>query len=98
MASIERGGRSEFGGIHLGDEITARINYGMEGGTLLPPEKGRVVYIHPEGRFFTAEFTFAKGSFRESFAITGRITSPMWGQEPAENGRQGPKARWLNTI
>ena len=98
MASIERGGRSEFGGIHLGDEITARINYGMEGGTLLPAEKGRVVYIHPEGRFFTAEFTFARGSFRESFAITGRISSPVWGQEPAENGRQGPKARWLKTI
>ena len=78
MASIERGGLTEFGGIRLGDEITAKVNYGMEGGTLLPPEKGRVVYIHPEGRFFTAEFRFERGSFRESFAITGRITSPMW--------------------
>lgn len=98
MASIERGGRTEFGGIRLGDEITARVNYGMEGGTLLPPIPGRVVYIHPEGRFFTAEFTFARGSFRESFAITGRISSPVWGEEPVENGRQGPKARWLNSI
>lgn len=85
-------------GIHLGDEITARINYGMEGGTLLPPEKGRVVYIHPEGRFFTAEFTFAKGSFRESFILDRKISDGRWGQEPAENGRQGPKARWLNSI
>lgn len=91
-------GRSEFAGIHLGDEITAKVNYGMEGGTLLPPEKGRVVYIHPEGRFFTAEFRFERGSFRESFAITGRITSPMWGQEPLENGRQAGRARWLKSI
>lgn len=36
---------------------------------MLPPEKGRVVYIHPEGRFFTLRFDFPKGSFRESFPI-----------------------------
>lgn len=85
-------------GIHLGDEITAKVNYGMEGGTLLPPEKGRVVYIHPEGRFFTAEFRFERGSFRESFILDRKISDRRWGEEPVENGRQGPKARWLKTI
>ena len=51
--------------VKVGDRVKRHVYYGMEGGTLLPPEKGRVVYIHPEGRFFTAEFTFAKGSFRD---------------------------------
>lgn len=62
-------GRIEYAGIRLGAEILAPIEYGMEGGTRLPPERGRVVYIHPEGRFYTLEFTFERGSFRESFLL-----------------------------
>ena len=28
---------------------------------------GTVVYIHPKGRYYTLEFTFPDGTFRESF-------------------------------
>lgn len=60
---------AEYAGIRLGAEILAPIEYGMEGGTRLPSERGRVVYIHPEGRFYTLEFTFGRGSFRESYLL-----------------------------
>ena len=53
--------------VSVGDRVRARINYGMEGGGLLPAEEGTVVYVHPEGRFYTVEFTFPKGRFRESY-------------------------------
>ncbi len=59
--------------VKLGDRIKARITYGMEGGTMLPREEGTVVYIHPEGRFYTLEFTFPgpRGvrKFRESYHL-----------------------------
>lgn len=59
--------------IKLGDRIKARINYGMEGGGLLPKEEGIVVYVHPKGRFFTLEFTFpgpeGPQRFRESYIM-----------------------------
>lgn len=31
------------------------------------PMKGRVVYVHPEGRFATLEFQGVNGKLRESF-------------------------------
>lgn len=33
--------------------------------------RGRVVYVHPLGRFHTVEFTLPGGTFRESFRGTG---------------------------
>lgn len=59
----------ELYNVRLGDEILARAEYGMSGGTMLPRQRGRVVYIHPEGRFYTLEFIFARGSFRESYLL-----------------------------
>lgn len=53
--------------MQVGDRIKAKIYYGAEGGGLLPPEWGTVVYIHPEGRFYTLEFNFPRGRFRESY-------------------------------
>ena len=44
--------------VKVGDRVRRKIEYGMEGGTLLPAEDGVVVYVHPEGRFYTVEFTF----------------------------------------
>lgn len=44
--------------IKVGDRVRRHIEYGMEGGGLLPEEEGVVVYVHPEGRFYTVEFTF----------------------------------------
>lgn len=42
----------------VGDRVKQKINYGGEGGSLLPAQEGTVVYVHPEGRFYTLEFTF----------------------------------------
>lgn len=44
--------------VKVGDKVRRRIEYGMEGGTMLPTEEGVVVYVHPEGRFYSVEFTF----------------------------------------
>lgn len=60
---------AEVAGIRLGAEILAPIEYGLEGGPRLPPERGRVVYIHPDGRFYTLEFSFERGRFRESYLL-----------------------------
>ena len=84
--------------LHLGDILTAKICYGMEGGTLLPAEQGRVVYIHPQGRFFTLEFTFPKGTFRESYPLKNRIQAPMWGAEPVYNWINESHRRYTTTF
>lgn len=34
--------------------------------------KGKVVYINRKHRYFTAEFTFPGGKFRESFKFDGK--------------------------
>lgn len=91
-------GLTEYGEIHLGDRIKARINYGLEGGTFLPPETGTVVYIHPEGRFYTLRFDFERGSFRECYPIRNRIEAPMPGAEPRLSNLAGPRSRWLKTM
>lgn len=44
--------------IKVGDRLSRRIEYGMEGGSMLPQQIGTVVYVHPEGRFYTVEFEF----------------------------------------
>ena len=60
----------------VGDKVKRRISYGMNGGTILPPEIGEVVYVHPEGRFYTVKFTFPSRwgtrSFRESYISEDR--------------------------
>ena len=57
----------------IGDRVKCRICYGMEGGGLLPMEEGTVVYVHPEGRFYTVEFTFdgpyGVRKFREAYPL-----------------------------
>lgn len=73
----------------IGDKVRRKINYGAEYGRELPPEEGVVVYIHPERRYYTVEFTFQKGStvrkFRESYPMKNRITQPRFESE----GKQG---------
>lgn len=67
----------------VGDTVKRRIEYGMNGGTLLPPETGTVVYVHPEERFYVVEFTFPSRwgvrRFRESYLIerTGTNQVPL---------------------
>lgn len=42
----------------VGDKVRRKIEFGPEGGGLLPEIEGTVVYVHPLGRFFTLEFEF----------------------------------------
>ena len=39
--------------------------------TPLPKFTGRVVWVHPEGRFYLAEFQFPGGIIRECFQEVG---------------------------
>ena len=60
----------------VGDKVRRRISYGGNGGTILPPETGTVVYVHPEGRFYRVEYTFegrwGVRKFRESYICEDR--------------------------
>ena len=47
--------------MQIGDTVTERVK------CLDSIEKGKVVYIHPENRYYTVEFKGLFGSFRESF-------------------------------
>ena len=45
----------------------------------VPPQEARVVYIHPQRRFYSVEFTFTRGgvtrSFRQAYPLRNRITA-----------------------
>lgn len=61
----------------VGDKVRRRISYGGNGGTILPPETGTVVYVHPEGRFYRVEYAFEGRDgrvrkFCESYITEGR--------------------------
>ena len=56
----------------LGDKISkviehVEIDKRERGFRKMKSAIGEVVYIHPKGRFFTVEFTFAGGKYRESY-------------------------------
>lgn len=60
----------------LGDKIKKKVRWvevqeGPRGRTTMKQHgeaTGTVVYIHPKGRYYTLEFTFSGGTFRESFS------------------------------
>lgn len=45
---------------------------------------GTVIYIHPQGRFYTAEFELAMGKVRESYRF-----APQETPEPERRRRRG---------
>lgn len=60
--------------IHIGDIVIRRPNIfafkeDKDGGA---PMQGKVVYIHPRGRFHVVEFGVGSEAVRESFAGSGR--------------------------
>lgn len=68
----------------LGDKVTERVGYNPFGLSVVQDVlmTGEVVYIHPQGRYYTAEFTCENGKrFRESFQMEGDA-----------NGRAGSQA------
>jgi len=81
-------------GIALGDRITAMVEFGMAHGPM--PMTGTVVYIHPEGRYFSLEFETDKGRFRQAYVLHGRIASGLWDAEPETNMYHSPPAAYLS--
>ena len=67
----------------------------MSGGKGIPPQQGRVVYIHPKRRFYTVEFAYSlhgvTRSFRQSFPLRGRIISGGADDAPPEHFDDRPK-------
>lgn len=59
--------------MNLGDKVKKRCQWTEIEGANPKMKKheiavGTVVYIHPRGRFYTLEFVFPRGTFRESFS------------------------------
>ncbi len=58
----------------VGDTVRKSISVSTTSGTTgdrtleeTVVREGKVVYVHPKGRFYTAEFTFRDGTIRESY-------------------------------
>lgn len=60
----------------VGDKVKRKIYYGAEGGSMLPPMEGRVVYVHPGRLYYTVEFVFEGRSgpqtLRESYPLKSK--------------------------
>ena len=64
----------------VGDIVWKRPEFGAaKGQQSVPPQETRVVYIHPQRRFYSFEFTFTRGgvtrSFRQAYPLRNRITA-----------------------
>ena len=64
----------------VGDIVWKRPEFGAaKGQQSVPPLEARVVYIHPQRRFYSVEFTFVRGgvtrSFRQAYPLRNRITA-----------------------
>lgn len=70
--------------VKVGDRVERRVSYG-QGFTETDPQPGTVVYVHPEGRWYTVEFTYWRDgklrTFRESYPQKSKPTSPPWEAE-----------------
>lgn len=60
----------------IGDKVKRKISYGAEGGSLLEPMEGTVVYVHPAQLYYTVEFEFRNRSgvqkLRESYPLKNK--------------------------
>lgn len=64
----------------IGDIVWKKPEFGAaKGQQSVPPQEARVVYIHPQRRFYSIEFTFTRGgvtrSFRQAYPLRNRITA-----------------------
>lgn len=66
---------------HVGDAVTAKVEFGLDGGSRLPPQPGRVIYVHPAGRYITVEFSYPYGTFRQSYMLRGRLPGMLGDEE-----------------
>ena len=65
--------------MNIGETVYKKCEFGMAGGQNVPPLPGRIVYIHPDRRFYSVEFIFpwngGERRFRESYPLRNRITA-----------------------
>lgn len=71
----------------VGDIVWKRPEFGAaKGQQSVPPQEARVVYIHPQRRFYSVEFTFTRGgvtrSFRQAYPLRNRITASTGDVKP----------------
>ena len=59
----------------VGSTVTCLTSYGVENSDPGRLMTGRVIYIHPRGRFYTVEFTVGERTFRENY-FTGALQGP----------------------
>lgn len=64
----------------VGDIVWKKPEFGMaKGQQSVPVQEGRVVYIHPQRRFYSVEFAFTRGgvtrTFRQAYPLRNRITA-----------------------
>lgn len=72
--------------VKIGDVITRELSFGDMKGEKIRMT-GRVVYVHPEERYYTAEFEFPRGrTICESFPLRNRIVLDEGHEKP------GPKS------
>ena len=55
--------------VKVGDIVHERLMFDKGKSTV--PYKGTVIYVHPEGRFYRAEFELPGGKVREAFSLYG---------------------------
>lgn len=69
--------------MNIGDRIPCKVRFGEELDTKYANQTGTVVYIHPEGRYYTCEITVDGGKFRESYIVN----NPKKLAEPYRSGQ-----------
>lgn len=55
--------------VKVGDIVTERLMF--DKGKSAASYEGVVIYVHPEGRFYRAEFELPGGKVREAFSLHG---------------------------
>lgn len=55
----------------VGSTVTCVTSYGIDSNDPGKLMTGKVIYIHPRGRFYTVEFPVGGRTFRENYFCTG---------------------------
>ena len=76
----------------IGDKVSRAPDYGT-GENPSKRETGKVVYIHPAGRYYTVEFEFVRAGRSRSFRQSWSIEHPE--KKPEEPGNDTEGARGL---
>lgn len=76
--------------VKVGDTVFERLTIGE--GKTREKYKGTVIYIHPQRRFFRAEFALPAGKVIEAFKIFRNVIVP----KPVDEKHKRPKLAEMN--